>query len=65
MISGIFTALALLGFLGIASWAYARHNRARFDEAAQLPLGDEDVAFPQASLKANKAGGACCSGDHK
>lgn len=41
MISGIFTVLAFLAFLGITSWAYARHNRARFDEAARLPLDDE------------------------
>lgn len=25
-------------FLGIAWWAYARHNRDRFDEAARIPF---------------------------
>jgi cytochrome c oxidase cbb3-type subunit IV len=28
-------------FLGILAWAYARSNRTRFDEAAQLPLLDD------------------------
>ncbi|MDR3415187.1 MAG: CcoQ/FixQ family Cbb3-type cytochrome c oxidase assembly chaperone [Nevskia sp.] len=41
MISGIFTLSALIGFLGVTWWAYSRHNRARFDEAAQLPLTEE------------------------
>jgi cytochrome c oxidase cbb3-type subunit 4 len=41
VISGIFTVLAFVGFLGVTAWAYARHNRARFDEAARLPLDDE------------------------
>lgn len=44
MISGIFTVLALLAFLGITAWAYARHNRARFEEAARLPLDESDGA---------------------
>jgi cytochrome c oxidase cbb3-type subunit 4 len=41
MISGIFTILAFVLFLGIGCWAYSRHNRGRFDEAAQLPLSEE------------------------
>jgi cytochrome c oxidase cbb3-type subunit 4 len=35
------TVLSLLTFLGICVWAMARRNRARFDEAAQLPLHEE------------------------
>ena len=35
------TVASLVTFLGIAWWAYARSNRARFDEAAQLPF-DQD-----------------------
>jgi cytochrome c oxidase cbb3-type subunit IV len=38
----IVATLACLGtFLGIAWWAYARHNQARFDEAARIPFDDE------------------------
>ncbi len=35
----IVATLASLGaFLAIAAWAYARRNRARFDEAACIPF---------------------------
>jgi len=38
----IISTLACFGlFLGIAWWAFARHNRARFDEAASIPF-DQD-----------------------
>jgi cytochrome c oxidase cbb3-type subunit 4 len=41
MIAGLVTAILLLAFLGIAAWAWSARNRARFAEAAQLPLADE------------------------
>ena len=34
----IFTLLSFGCFIGIALWAYARSNRERFEEAAQLPF---------------------------
>lgn len=34
----IATVLCFGTFLGIMGWAYSRANRARFDEAAQLPF---------------------------
>jgi len=46
MINGIFTISAILGFLGVTWWAYARQNRARFDEAALLPLTEEMQRSP-------------------
>ncbi len=40
--SGLFTILALLGFLGVVAWAYSPSQRSEFERAAQLPLeGDE------------------------
>jgi cytochrome c oxidase cbb3-type subunit 4 len=38
----IITVLSLLCFVGICFWAYSRHARAGFDEAARLPLADDD-----------------------
>jgi cytochrome c oxidase cbb3-type subunit IV len=32
------TVLCFASFIGIVGWAYARRNRADFDEAAQLPF---------------------------
>lgn len=41
-ISGIFTGILILVFLGIVLWAYSRKRRKDFEEAARLPLEDED-----------------------
>ncbi len=35
------TLVSLALFLGIAVWACSGRNKAGFDEAAQLPFGDE------------------------
>jgi cytochrome c oxidase cbb3-type subunit 4 len=32
------TVVGLLLFVGICGWAWARRNRAQFDEAAHLPF---------------------------
>lgn len=53
MISGIFTTAAFVMFLGVVYWAYNRHNRARFEEAAQLPLEDSVADFPARRPKAS------------
>ena len=42
----IVTVLSLLTFLGIVAWAWSRRNRARFEEAAQLPFADESADEP-------------------
>ncbi len=46
MISGIFTSTAFVMFLGVVYWAYSKRNRARVEEAAQLPLEDSVAAYP-------------------
>ncbi len=38
----IVTVLALVAFLGIVVWAWSGRNKARFDEAAQLPFKNKD-----------------------
>jgi cytochrome c oxidase cbb3-type subunit 4 len=40
----IVTVVSMVTFLGIVAWAWSRGNRARFDEAAQLPFADEPGA---------------------
>ena len=37
------TVLSFLVFLGIVGWTVARRNKARFDEAAQLPFVAEEA----------------------
>jgi cytochrome c oxidase cbb3-type subunit IV len=36
------TLISFLTFVGIIWWAYAKGNRQRFDEAANLPFADGD-----------------------
>ena len=38
---GIGTLLAMLAFIGVCLWAFSGRNKARFDEAAQLPFADD------------------------
>ncbi|MBA4742546.1 MAG: cbb3-type cytochrome oxidase subunit 3 [Azoarcus sp.] len=42
----VVTVVGFLCFVGICVWAYSRHARKRFDEAAMLPFteDDEDVS---------------------
>ena len=39
---GLMTLVLMLLFLGIAAWAWSSKRRQDFDEAARLPLEDED-----------------------
>jgi cytochrome c oxidase cbb3-type subunit 4 len=39
----LITVLAFLCFLAIVGWAYSKHAKAGFDEAAKLALSDEDL----------------------
>ena len=38
IISIVTTVLSFLAFLGIVGWAYSKHRRAAFDEAASAPF---------------------------
>ena len=40
---GIFTALALVAFVGVCIWAWSSKRKRSFDEAANLPFADEDI----------------------
>lgn len=37
------TLVSLVTFAGICTWAWARRNRDRFDEAAQIPFMNADA----------------------
>jgi cytochrome c oxidase cbb3-type subunit 4 len=70
MISGIFTSVAFAMFLGVVYWAYTKHNRARFEEAAQLPLEDSVAIYPVPKKPAVATAEAqdlppCCRGAQK
>ncbi|MBR0564660.1 cbb3-type cytochrome c oxidase subunit 3 [Azoarcus sp. L1K30] len=39
----VVTVLGFACFLGICAWAYSKHAKTGFDEAARLPLTDDDL----------------------
>jgi cytochrome c oxidase cbb3-type subunit 4 len=40
------TALSFIVFAGIVFWAYSSRQKARFDEAANLPFADAESELP-------------------
>ncbi|MDM8562154.1 cbb3-type cytochrome c oxidase subunit 3 [Candidatus Marithioploca araucensis] len=38
----VWTIMVMVIFLGIVVWAYSRKRKPEFDEAARLPLDDDD-----------------------
>ncbi len=42
MISGIYTGLMLVVFLGIVAWAWSKHNKSTFEELSHLALKEDD-----------------------
>ena len=46
-LSGIFTALSLIAFVGVACWAYAARRRDVFERAARVPLEDVPIERQQ------------------
>ena len=41
---GLGTLLVFIAFISVTLWAYSGRNKARFDEAANLPFADEPAA---------------------
>ena len=52
-VKGVQTVLALGAYLGVVWWAYRSSNRARFEQDALLPFGDEP---PQPSAAERREG---------
>jgi cytochrome c oxidase cbb3-type subunit 4 len=44
LLRGIITALSFVTFIGIVVWAFSKHRRQQFEEAANLPFADDDRA---------------------
>ena len=40
---GLFTLFMFLSFVGIFLWAYSSRRKKDFDEAANLPLQDDEI----------------------
>jgi cytochrome c oxidase cbb3-type subunit 4 len=42
VLAGILTLFALAAFLGGVAWAYSGKRKKEFDDAARMPLDDDD-----------------------
>ena len=51
----IVTTISFIAFAGIVYWAYSSRQRARFDEAANLPFADPDLPVESAVDEAPKS----------
>ena len=51
---GLFTVVLLVAFVGIVLWAYGKRRKQRFDDAANLPFADEEIAKRSAADEGNK-----------
>ena len=51
----IVTTISFIVFAGIVYWAFSSRQRARFDEAANLPFTDSDVPGNVATDQAPKS----------
>jgi cytochrome c oxidase cbb3-type subunit 4 len=46
LLSGLFTVVLLLAFIGIVFWAWSARRREKFEAAARLPLEEDDQERP-------------------
>ena len=42
MLSGVMTAAAFVAFIGVVVWAYSRDRKDDFQQAARLPLQEDE-----------------------
>jgi cytochrome c oxidase cbb3-type subunit 4 len=42
IVRGVTTLLAMLAFVAVCLWAYSQRRREQFDEAANLPLEEDE-----------------------
>lgn len=52
----LITVVGFLCFLGICVWAYSKHAKSGFDEAAQLPFTDDDLPPTRNAGRQSKEG---------
>ena len=49
----VWTVVMFVLFIGIIFWAWSAKRKKQFDEAARLPLEDDDAVSPRPSVEKN------------
>jgi len=52
-VRSLWTLLSFIAFVGIAVWAYSSWPKRRFEEAARLPLDDDQPLAPELARRRN------------
>ena len=55
-VHGIWTAVLLIVFIGIVAWAWSSKRKRDFDEAARLPLEDDEPTEDESDSKGSRNG---------
>ena len=50
-VRGLLTAILLVLFIGLVAWTWSRKRKPAYDEAANLPLDDDDKPMTDTKLK--------------
>jgi cytochrome c oxidase cbb3-type subunit 4 len=51
IVSGIFTAVLILLFIGLVAWAWSARRRSTYEAAARLPLEEDNGVIPPADRR--------------
>ena len=52
-VRGLLTAILLMLFIGLVVWTWSRKRKKAFDEAAQMPLDDDDKPMTRTKRRGN------------
>ncbi len=47
LLQSVWTLVVMVIFLSVVVWAYSRKRKPEFDEAARLPIDDDDSVKPK------------------
>jgi cytochrome c oxidase cbb3-type subunit IV len=50
-VRGLLTAILLVLFIGLVAWTWSRKRKKEYDEAAQMPLDDDDKPMTDTNRK--------------
>lgn len=50
---GLFTLVLMLILVAIFFWSWSKHNKQRFDDAANLPFADDELAAESAKKESD------------
>jgi cytochrome c oxidase cbb3-type subunit 4 len=58
LLRAVTTVLAFVAFVGVVAWAWSRRRRDEFEQAANLPLEEDDTVRPVTSGHTTSSRGA-------